>query len=195
MAKKPNGYDETKEYSGSFKALPAGGYVCVIKAIEEMKSRKGYPMFKVAVDIAEGEYKDYFMGVFQKRKERDPMNAKWSNDGIKYVMLEDANGQCSRAFKSFCGALEKCGYTIWDSSDSFIVDNVKGKTIGLTFGREESERNGERRWNTKPQFFCTVDDIRDGNFRTPDDRPLPKAESAFEMPEGFAKVSDDDIPF
>lgn len=194
MAKKPNGYDETKEYGGNrFKSLPADGYICLIRHIEETKSAKGYPMLKVALDIAEGDYKDYFLNLFQVRKEKDPMTAKYPNDGIKYVMLEDSSGRCSRAFKSFCGALEKCGYTIWDSKDNFLIDNITGKLIGATFGREESYWNGNYYWNTKCQFFCTVDDIKNGNFRVPEDKPMQKDEP--DPVEGFSKVTDADIPF
>lgn len=199
MAKKPNGYDTTKEYGGNnFKQLPANGYVCIIRHIEEMMSKRGYPMLKVALDIAEGEYKDHFMSIFQAKKEKDPMTAKYPNDAIKYVMLEDSKGQCSRAFKSFCGALEKCGYTIWDSQDNFLIENVKGKQIGCTFGREESEWQGNTYWNCKPQFFCTIDDIHEGNFRIPDDKPLDKPTEPVmtdDVMEGFSKISDEFIPF
>lgn len=197
MAKKPNGYEETQEYGG-FRELPADGYVCIIKAIEETMSKKGAPMMKVALDIAEGDYKDYFFKQYQSRREQDPMKAKWPNDAIKYVMLEDVSGdragQCSRAFKSFCGALEKTGYTVWDEQDNFLINNVKGKTVGCTFGREQSEWNGKTYWHTKPQFFCTVEDIHTGNFNVPDDKALPPLQYAETIP-GFAAVEDDCVPF
>ena len=197
MAKKPNGYDQTEEYS-AFTPLPADGYVCVIKGIEETRSKAGAPMFKLALDIFEGEFKDYFFDLYQKRREKDPMNAKWPNDGVKYVMLEETKGDriglCSRAFRSLCGALEKCGYTIWDSQENFLFDNVKGKTIGCTFGREQNEWNGKVNWHTKPQFFCTVDDIRNGNYKVPEDKFLSVEEEVAAMG-GFQAMQTDDVPF
>lgn len=192
--KKPNNYANTQEY-GTGKSLPPGGYVVGIVKIEETKSKKGLPQLKVAFDIAEGEYQGYFREIFNKRKAERPFEAKWPNGGMSYINIEDDKGQCHRSFKSFCGALEKCGYTVWDMADNFLIDQIVGKTVGLTFGREEYEWDGKTGWATKPRFFCSIEDIHNGDFNVPEDRPLAKETLEPSRPEGFTALSENDIPF
>lgn len=194
MIRKPNKYNETQEY-GNFKTLPAGGYVCKIIKIEETKSKAGMPMLKIALDISQGEYQGYFMDVFRKRKEEHPMDAKYPNGGIAYVVVENEQGECHRGFKSFTGALEKCGYSIWGDGDVLLTDTLPGKEIGLTFGREEYEWNGKTGWNTKAKFFCTVEDILTGNFNVPEDKPLAPSQVAQAEFGAFAATGPDDVPF
>ena len=45
----------------SFEQLPKGAYVCKILNVEEQTSKKGHSMVVVSFDIAEGEYKDFYM--------------------------------------------------------------------------------------------------------------------------------------
>lgn len=192
--KKPSNYENTQEY-GSFKSLPPGGYVVVIRNAEETKSKKGKPMLRVAIDIAEGEYKNYFADLYRAKKEKDPMKATWPNDGYMYILTEDQSGNCHRAFKSFCGAMEKTGNQVWDAEDNLMTEKMSGKFVGLTFGREQEEYQGKTYTKTKGRFWCTMDDIHSGNFNVPEDRVVENSSSELEIPPGFNSVSDEDLPF
>ena len=188
--KMPKNYDKTEEY-GTFRSLPPGGYVVKILKIEERQSKKGLPQLKVAIDIAEGDYEHYFTDLFNKRKASSEFNAKWPANAICYINVVDDKGECHKSFKSFCGALEKCGYKVWSEAEDFMIGNIVGNIVGLTFGREEYEWDGKVRWSTKPNFFCSVEDIHAGNFNVPADKPLAKPTE----PNGFSAVADDDVPF
>ena len=49
--RKPNNYDSVAA-SLSFEPLALGGHPCIIKGVEEAKSKAGRDMIKVALDIA-----------------------------------------------------------------------------------------------------------------------------------------------
>lgn len=190
--KKPNDYENTQPF-GSFKVLPADGYVCTIKGVFEMESQSGKPMLKVPLDIAEGEYKGYFNDLYLSRKQRakEGDTVKWSNDGVKYIMILDNQGRTSRDFRTFCDVLEDSGVQVWNADNDFLTKNIVGKQIGVVFGREETEYNGKRSWHTKPRYFIRLEDAREGNYNVPMDKALPE-----EAYDGFSATDDlDGLPF
>ena len=188
--KKPNDYNDTQGIS-SWRELPPDGYVCAIMGIAEQTSSSGRPMIKVALDIAEGEYQGYFSDLFESRKSRAKQGdvVKWSNDGTKYIMIFTNEDKCSRDFKSFCEALEASDVKVWSEENDFLINNCKRKKVGVIFGREESEWNGNRSWHTKPKWFTTVENIHEKNYSVPEDKPIP--EETF----GAFVATDEDIPF
>ena len=70
-----NGWD-TVEAKGmedfNFKTLPIGAYECVIKdARIHTNKENGKETLKVSVDIASGEYKDYFQKRYDKERRKN----------------------------------------------------------------------------------------------------------------------------
>lgn len=57
---KLQGYDEAQAITGEYERLEAGGYICKIKSAKEEKSKTGKKMLVLALDITEGEKKDFF---------------------------------------------------------------------------------------------------------------------------------------
>lgn len=170
---KPNDYDSVS--ISNFKELPPGGYVCRILKAEERKTSTDKPMLVVALDICDGEYSNYFMKLFQDRKKnsKDPIKVKYPNNGMCYIVVENAEGGTRKQFKSFVTAVEESGgHIVW--GDGFCK-SLEGATVGVLFGREEYEGNdGKNHWSTKPFFFRSVDRILSGDWTTPEDRPLPE---------------------
>lgn len=195
---KPRNFDTTKA-TGEYSPLPAGGYICSIIGVEEVMSKTGKPMIKVALDIAFGDEKGRFMNEYQNDT-RQPK--KWPSSAVVYQLVMDADGNTHGRFKQFTNCVEQ-------SNDHFAIvwggefcSCFKGKLVGVLFGREqyESTKDGSLKWATKPQFFKTVEDIRNNNFRIPEDKYLntptttaPAGE--YGIPEGFRAIQDDDIPF
>ena len=189
---KPNDYD-TARTMGESKKLPPNGYICVIKDAEERKTKKGADMLVAVLDIYEGEYKDFFMDKYEEKKSyaKPGTKAKYPNDGIAYLPVYTNEGKTSRKFKTFCEALQASGTSLeWNEN---FAKSMVGKLIGVVFGREESEYDGKTWWACKPFTFKSVDDIRNGNFSVPDDRPLEQDD--YQPPNGFSALSVDDVPF
>lgn len=170
-------WNEVEEIKDS-KQLPAGGYVCGITAVED-KPDKEY--LYLEFDIAEGEFKNYYRGLYERR-------GFWGAHFIKSYK-EKALG----FFKKMLTAFES-------SNKGFVFTNdektLKRKLIGLVIGYEEYIGND----NTVKQRitvtdFLPVEDIRAGRFDVPALKKLveDKPQSAFDA---FSAIEDDeDLPF
>lgn len=193
-------YDQTASFGQSnYTPLPKGGYVCKIFKAEAKETQNGQPMIHIAFDIAEGEYKGYFMELFQSRKQnaRDKFKeVKYPFEGQAWIVVtdyEDPN-KTSRKFKGFCTALEDSGTTVWNGN-KFMINALDGAMVGIVYQREEQEWEGKRSWRTLPWAFRSVDTIREDDYFVPEDKALPEKTDDVMMSEGFAKVQDVDIPF
>ena len=188
---KPKDFETAKAY-GEYEPLPAGGYVCKIVGIVETKSKAGNSMIKIAVDIAEGDEKGRFEAAY---KQNTSMDKKWPASATIYQIVENKDGSTNGFFKAFTDTAVESnkGFEIqWGEK---FAECFKGKLIGILFGREQYEnREGKIVWGTKPkQGYKTVEDIRKGNFKVPEDKPMdgmPKS-----VPDGFGAIEDEDIPF
>lgn len=193
--RKPNDYDSVN--IGAYKILPAGGYICRILKAEETKSSTGKDMLKVAFDICDGEFSGYFMESFQDRKSaaEDPASVKWPFSGTKWILFLDNEGKTNRDFKRFCTALEDSGTQVW-KNDTLDIGALKDAQVGVLFRREEHEYNNLKSWRTVPLSFRSVKAIEDGDYQTPDDKPLADkyAGTGFTQVDSFSAAADD-IPF
>ena len=76
---KIQGYDEAQAYTGESRALPAGKYICEIKGAKEVETKNGKKQLVLQLDIAEGEYKDFYSDQFSKTIKEKGTAAKWNN--------------------------------------------------------------------------------------------------------------------
>ena len=191
--KRPDDWDEVRAYENR-KALPAGGYICEVKKCEETESSTGKPMIKVAFEIAEGEFKGYFMDEFTRAKEYK-QDAKWPYAGTKWILTQDEEGKTSRMLKAFVTSIEAENVKV-EWNDKF-GKSVQGALLGVVFRDEENEYNGACYWRAVPCFFCSCEDIRENNYNV----PSPKSLSGSTMPAqdlpgpaDFA-AAEEEIPF
>lgn len=186
---KPKSFD-TVAASLSFEPLTLGGHVCVIKGVEETKTKTtGKDMLKVAIDIAEG---DPQAGYYADRFANDTReNKKWPC--IAYVVLEDKDGNCSRQLAGFVTSVEASnpGFKFpWDN-----VGYLKGKKVGGVFGQEEymARDSGEIKKATKLSWFCSADKAKDA--KVPKLKEFKAATTSPSTMGGWSNISNDDIPF
>lgn len=135
MMNKPANWDSVEAITGEYKKLPAGGYVCSIVRAECTKSKNGKEMLKLAIDIAEGEYKDFYLNQYLQEQERNKEQAKWR--GSYYQLTE---GDSMGRFKGMLLNIEKSnpGYK-WNWNEK----SLEGKLFGGVFREEEYiNRNG-----------------------------------------------------
>lgn len=180
---------------GESRSLPAGGYVCKIVGAKTEVSRAGNEMLAIALDITEGEYSGFFRDKYT--------GEKWPNAAIIRIVLPDENKDTQEQYNRKAGRVKRLINDVEMSNDPYVFKwdekTLRGKTVGALFGREEFEtQDGRRAWSTKAFYTCTADVIRDGNYTTPQDRPLPEQTYA-PSPEEFVEISDmennADLPF
>ena len=176
---KPNDFDNVQAF-GEFKPLPAGGYVCRIMNVEETNAKSsGAPMIRISLDIAEGEYKDYFANMYRNDTRADK---KWNAGAVVNQLVYDTNGNNStnRGFKTFCTAAEESnpGFKIqWGNT---FAACFKNRLVGVIFRREEyMGTDGKTHWSTKANSFRGAQTIREGKFDPIPDKPLESTQNGY----------------
>lgn len=179
--------------AGQMKRVKAGGYVGKVVNARLESSPYGDKL-TFALDITEGEFKDYYKSRFSEKKERDP-NAAWP---CKFsVFLTTQDGSTSRMFKGAIVAVEKSNTGFKFSGDE---KTLIGKPVGIVFGEEEFKgTKGNILTAVNPRYLCSVESIRNGEYDIPAKKTL--APSSSDLLSSFAAagklemVEDDDLPF
>lgn len=150
----------------------------------------------IPFDIAEGDYKDFYTNQFKNSQMEDK---KYKGVYRLNLPKEDGTEQdewTMRRFKTDMVAVEDSnpGYH-WDWNEAGLA----GKKVGLLFQNKEWEFNGSTGWSAQPHSMRSVDDVRQGKYKLPADKPLKNKKSSPDInPDDDFKVvaSDDgDLPF
>lgn len=189
-------YDKTKAY-GDIPVLPKSGYVLKIMGAEVCESRTGQ-YIKISCDVAEGEYKDFFANEYRDQQQEDK---KWHCNYLLNVPNDDGtekDGWTKRRFKTVTEALESSNTNYhfdWDET------KFKGKLIGGLFNEREYLKNGGGVGKAiNLAQLCSVEKIRSGNYKLPDDKllanrtataPAPSTDDFMSIPDG----SNEALPF
>lgn len=185
-----------------FKALPIGAYECVIVGAGIHESEQsGKKSFKVAVDIAKGEYKDYFKKRFDANTN---MDKKWDNNAVRYLAFEGDNVSYFKGFIT-CVENSNTGYK-WDWDET----KLKGKKICGVFQYEEYEKqDGSKGVKVRLNKFRSLDKMKDievsdsvrllnGSYMSIDDYNENKEESS-STPlgefENVVEITNEELPF
>ena len=182
---------EIKKSVNTSEPLPAGGYVA--KILNAKVDEYGWgEVLVISFDIAEGEYKDFFRKQYNENTREDK---KWKGN-FRLTVPQEGNqyfeGQ-KRTFGNAIWAIEESnpGYH-WD----WVEAALKGKMVGVLFRNFEWEMNGNSGWSTECCTFVSVEDIRNGNFKQPKDKPL-RNKPVNNAPANISGPVDDsvDLPF
>lgn len=182
---------EAKKSAGARELLPAGGYVAKISDCEEIRYDWGL-VLKISFDIVEGEYTDFFKKDY---KDQDREDKKWRGTFRLNVPKDDGSEKddwAKRAFGNSIWSIEASnpGYH-WDWDET----KFKGKTVGVLFRNKEWEMNGNTGWTTECCALTSVDDIRQGKFKMPKDKPLKALSGADSGNFSAPAPVNDDLPF
>lgn len=187
-------YDKTRSYSDA-KQLPKGGYVLRIMNAEEKENQNG-KYIMISCDIEEGEYKGFFMDDY---KGQDREDKKWHCNFLLNEPKDDGSekdGWTKRRFKTVTEALEESNPNYhWDWDET----KWKNKLIGGLFNiREYETNNGQIRQATNLKQLCSVEKIRSGSFKLPNDDLKERKVAAPADDNGFMPIpetSDDALPW
>lgn len=178
---------------GGFKTLTAGGYICKILACKTEVSKSNKQMLVINFDIAEGEFKDWYLNKYKSapRDANNPVEPKWQG---KYYLLLEGEGYEGR-LKAFTTSVEESneGYT-WDWNE----ENLKGKLFGAIFREEEFIWNGAILTSCKIWQARSTKKIRANDFDIPRKKELTQEDlDALNAPfnQQSSAITDDDLPF
>ena len=183
---KPDGFDSAMAIKGGgFRLLPPGGYICRIVEAKEQHSKSGRNMLVLGLDIAEGEYKDFYLKQFQRRHEENP-DTKWP---CLYYQLTD--GDSVGRLKGLLMALEESneGFSLasWDWDEKKLK-----KLLCCGVFREEEYLNQEGKVRTSVKCISILPKAELPNVKTPEKKTL---EPQQQNNGGWGNIPDEDIPF
>lgn len=181
-----------------FKGLPIGAYECIIKdARLNHNEETGKNTLKISIDIASGEYKDYFLKAYETDTRID---RKWNNNAVRYLAYEGDNVSY---FKGFITTIKNSnvGYT-WDWDET----KLKGKKVCGVFQYEEYEKqDGTRGIKVRLSKFRSLDKLKDievsdsikmlnGTYVSYDDY-MERKEDKFADFKDCVEINEADLPF
>ena len=187
---KPNNYDNTSV--GGFTPVTPGGHICDIKQVTETKSKKGAPMIRIDLDFAANDSQP---GYFKKQFADDIRpEKKWPNNGGRYIMVEDRDGNCNKQLKQFITCWEKSNGTEIQWGAGFAKQFVNTQ-IGAVYGIVEDYYNGKVIPKREIRWFCPVDEAL--NADAPKEKKYAGSTAA-PSGDGFVdlpKTDEPDLPF
>lgn len=165
----------TTQAAKEFNRMPAGGYVCIIKKVEDHPEKE---FLSIEVDVADGEYKNYALDTMERA-------GFWP---LKFNRFYGAKSL--KFFKAFIEAIEQTNnrYT-WNWDEQSLVN----KGIGIVFQDEEYEKkDGRIGTRLTPYLFTTATRIREHDFVV----PAPKLIDHVTATPSFEEEADDgSLPF
>ena len=188
-------YDKVQSISDRPK-LPVDGYVCKIMDAEVKQyngSNGEFGKLDISLDIYEGDESGFFAEDYRSQQREDK---KWGCVYSLYLPADDGSEMdefTKRKFKTFMEAVEDSnpGYH-WDWNEA----GLKGKIVGIIFRNEEWEWDDKHGWKVRPFVPKSADDIRKGNFKLPDDKPLKgSAVNNRSTSANTEDIIDGDLPF
>ena len=181
-----------------FRGLPIGAYECVIMdARVNHNEQSGKDTFKVSVDIASGEFKDYFRKMYENDTRID---RKWNNNAVKYLSY---TGDNVAYFKGFIKTVENSNANYkWDWDET----KLKGKKVCGVFQYEEYEKqDGTKGIKVRLSKFRSLDKLKDievsdsikmldGSYVSYDDY-MERKEDKFADFKDCVEINPDSLPF
>lgn len=195
---KPAGYEEA-QVLGEFTPIELGGHKLVIMQVEEITASNGNQYLKVSFDTAKDDVQPSYFSNAYKQDTRD--NKKWS--GVTTVFPTDKDGKTSRAFKTFCTAVEKsnAGFKmVWGAQ---FCASLKGKKIGGVFGEEDYLNSmNEVKTARKLFWFRSIDGVMETDIpakkELKDNDMVRVGTTGTDMGDGFISIPDnvdEELPF
>jgi len=174
---------EEKDYGAQVETPPAGGYVVKIVDIKDVPDRN---YLLINYDIAEGEWEDWWMAMYETQNWGLPRH---------YASYSD---KAQGMFKHFLICLEKSNpnfrMTAWDNDEHKLV----GLKFGAVIGEEEYEgKDGKVKKAKRIQRILSIEDIRKGNFKVPELKKLKPKETTTPIPAApsYYDAGDASCPF
>ena len=179
--------------------LPAGVYEAIIKGARVEDTPWGGQRLIIALDVAEGEHKGHYQGLFDWEQKNSNYQPRWKGTLRQNIPTGDGTEKDSwtqRSFEGMVWALQESnpGYTFdWDEN------KLKGLRVGINVRRKEWEYNDMSGWTTEICRLESIEDVRAGKVKVMKDKPLQNSDqsatTAAAEQGGFTPVETSELPF
>ena len=170
------------EEASEFKKVTPGLYIAKIVEVEDVPERE---YLKIKLDIAVGEFKNYYTELNESR-------GFWA-----LTLIRSYKKLALPFFKAFVTATEKSNANYKFDEDKYL--ELKGKLVGVVLSEEEYKKaDGTIGGRIVVNRLRSVDEIKKGNIEIPELKKLVlNTQETIAVKDGnFVTVEDDDeLPF
>ena len=183
-----NGFDNaTAIMGGGNQQLPAGVYVGKVVNVKLGNSKAGDEMLTLAMDIAEGEYKDFYRKQFDRKTQykKEGEEVKWP---CQYYQLTRKDENTIGRFKGMltCFEMSNDGYH-WNWEET----SLRGKVCGVIM-REEEYIGNDNKPHTTTRCYAIIPISEMDNATVPEKKCVELTAPV----NGFGSIDDNsEIPF
>lgn len=180
----------------SFGQLPAGPYVAVVLGVK-IDGLSPDQSLVLQLDVAEGEYKDFFVKKYMSAKESGSKYGEPKFKGIYRLRIPNPNNKNAAYPESDLRRFNDMIYRFEKSNPGFHWDGDENKLKGLTVGINMQEDNYNGNTFTRIGRLETAQDVHAGLVRAmaPRKRQETPATSAIDAQTGMGVVEDVTLPF
>lgn len=146
------------------KRMPAGGYVCRIVKATSGVNRYDEPCLLLYLDVEEGEFKNYFGRIYERRLEH-------GDNKYPCVYNQSVGRNSAKYFNQMIKTIEEsnddfvCKFNAGEEWDERELENL---LVGVVMQEKEFiNSRDKRRIVLVPCELKTVDEIRRGEFEIP----------------------------
>lgn len=185
--------------TGAVKQLPAGPYVAKVLSVQ-IEGREPDQRLAVYLDIAEGEFKDFWMKKYRAQKDRETADRKVTYKGILRIRIPNPdNKNAMYPEKDIANFNDMIG-RFQASNPGFEWDGEETKLAGLLIGISVQEDSYNGYPFTKPVRFEIVDDVREGKVpvmapKNREDEPDPTTAPMMDQRSGMQVVNTENLPW
>ena len=182
---------------GTIRQLPAGPYVAKVLSVQ-IDGREPAQRLEVYVDIAEGEFTDFWMKKYKAQKAKETADRKVTYKGIMRVWVPNENNK-NRDFDKDVVSFNDMIGRFKASNPGFEWDGEETKLAGLLIGISVQEDSYNGYPFTKPVRFEIVSDVREGKVATlppkQGDEPDPTPAPMVDQRSGMQMVNTEQLPW
>lgn len=152
-------WEEVKENTGDFRRPEVGGYIGIIKGVKDEEDKE---YLRLAIDIADGEFKDYYTELYE---DLDDDKKFWG-----LTAFASYKDKAAGFFKHFIKCIEESNRNFnwnWDEK------KLKGKKIGIVLREEEYlSKDNDIRTSMRINNFETIETIKSKSYKIPELKKL-----------------------
>jgi len=190
---KYDGMKAEESKSSSYGQLPAGPYVAkVLKA--EIEGTYPDQQLKLALDVVEGEYKDFFMNKFTEARKAGSKYGEVKFKGVYKLRIPNSDNPNAKYPESDQRRMNDLIYRFQSSNQGFHFDGDEQKLVGKIVGINMQEDSYNGNPFTRIGKLETADDVRKGLVKAmkprerKDAAPDPLAPTTTTATTGFTQV-------
>lgn len=176
----------------SIEKVQLGGHIVKILKIEELE-KNNKTLLNIFFDFDKSDVQaDYFMNLFNKQKVN---NSDTKYKGIYRLFTTTNAGETNPFFSRFIANVQLSNPNyVFNKNAPKPLESLKNKLIGMIFGEEEFELNGEIKVAIKPFYTAPTKGVDDAAI--PKRKEVQRSNNTFNSFDGFTEVSDNTpLPF